>query len=112
MTDADERGDESVPPVADRADDVAERAAVARRAAEAGAAVAHESFRSDIAVETKGEDDVVTEADRAAQRAVIASIRESYPDDAVVGGSCPSPAEANAVAERVLDDWAYTDGGE
>ncbi|MDV7350879.1 inositol monophosphatase [Halorubrum distributum] len=72
-------------PVADRADDVAERAAVARRAAEAGAAVAHDSFRSDIAVETKGEDDVVTEADRAAQRAVIASIRESFPDDAVVG---------------------------
>jgi hypothetical protein len=30
----------------------------------------------------------------------------------VVDGSCPSPAEANAVAERVLDDWAYTDGGE
>ena len=27
-------------------------------------------------------------------------------------GSCPSPAEANAVAERVLDDRAYTDGGE
>jgi hypothetical protein len=30
----------------------------------------------------------------------------------VVAGSCPSPVEANAVAERVLDDWAYTDGGE
>ncbi|ELZ46598.1 hypothetical protein C463_04009 [Halorubrum californiense DSM 19288] len=30
----------------------------------------------------------------------------------VVDGSCPSPSEANAVAERVLDDWAYTDGGE
>jgi hypothetical protein len=29
----------------------------------------------------------------------------------VVSGSCPSPAEANAVAERVLNDWAYTDGG-
>ncbi|EMA59392.1 inositol monophosphatase [Halorubrum distributum JCM 13561] len=92
MTDADERdadttgrADESVPPVADRADDVAERAAVTKRAAEAGAAVAHEHFRSDIAVETKGEDDVVTEADRAAQRAVIASIREDFPDDAVVG---------------------------
>ena len=93
MTDADERGagsdggveDGEPSPVADRADDVAERAAVARRAAEAGAAVAHEHFRSDIAVETKGEDDVVTEADRAAQRAVIESIRESFPEDAVVG---------------------------
>ncbi|GAA0530196.1 inositol monophosphatase [Halorubrum ejinorense] len=92
MTDPDEsdadaagRDAEAAPPVADRADDVAERAAVARRAAEAGAAVARESFRSDIAVETKGEDDVVTEADRAAQRTVIESIRESFPDDAVVG---------------------------
>ncbi|OYR67787.1 hypothetical protein DJ79_08250 [Halorubrum ezzemoulense] len=90
MTDADERGADSggreeVPAPAARADDVDERAAVAKRAAEAGAAVANEGFRSDIAVETKGEDDVVTEADRAAQRAVIESIRESYPDDAVVG---------------------------
>ncbi|WP_424013433.1 inositol monophosphatase family protein [Halorubrum xinjiangense] len=85
MTDADERGDEAVPSVADRADDVAERAAVAVRAAEAGAAVANERFRSDIAVETKGEDDVVTEADRAAQRTVIEAIRESFPDDAIVG---------------------------
>ncbi|OTE98630.1 inositol monophosphatase [Halorubrum sp. SD683] len=90
MTDADERGADSggreeVPAPAARAGDVDERAAVAKRAAEAGAAVANEGFRSDIAVETKGEDDVVTEADRAAQRAVIESIRESYPDDAVVG---------------------------
>lgn len=29
----------------------------------------------------------------------------------VVDGSCPSPAEANQVAERVLADLAYTDGG-
>ena len=82
-----DRADESAEPspVADRADDVAERAAVAKRAAEAGAAVAHEGFRSDIDVETKGEDDVVTEADRAAQRTVIEAIRESFPDDAIVG---------------------------
>jgi myo-inositol-1(or 4)-monophosphatase len=65
--------------------DTAERAAVAERAARAGGRVAHDRFRSDIAVESKGEDDVVTEADRAAQRAVIESIREAFPDDAVVG---------------------------
>ncbi len=61
------------------------RAAVAERAARAGAAVAYDRFRTDITVETKGEDDVVTEADRAAQRRVIETIRESFPDDAVVG---------------------------
>ncbi|WP_123622660.1 inositol monophosphatase [Halorubrum sp. CSM-61] len=65
--------------------DADERAAVAERAARAGARVANERFRSDIAVETKGEDDVVTEADRAAQRTVIEAIRESFPDDAIVG---------------------------
>lgn len=32
--------------------------------------------------------------------------------DTVAAGDCPSPAEADATAERVLDDWAYTDGGE
>ena len=86
MTDADERdaaGDPAA--VAERADDVDERAAVAERAARAGAAVANERFRTDIDVETKGEDDVVTEADRAAQRAVIEEIRGSFPTDAVVG---------------------------
>jgi hypothetical protein len=29
----------------------------------------------------------------------------------VAAGDCPSPAEANATAERVLNDWTYTDGG-
>ncbi|ELZ34686.1 inositol monophosphatase family protein [Halorubrum tebenquichense] len=89
MTDADESGADDaaeVPAPADRADDVDERAAVAAAAARAGAALANEHFRSDIDVETKGEDDdVVTEADRAAQRTVIETIRESFPDDAVVG---------------------------
>ncbi|MFC7187246.1 hypothetical protein [Halorubrum yunnanense] len=31
--------------------------------------------------------------------------------DDVVSGDCPSPAEANATADRVLNDRAYTDGG-
>lgn len=63
-----------------------ERVAVARAAAAAGAEVAAERFRGDLRVETKdGKTDVVTQADRAAQRAVVAEIRERYPDHAVVG---------------------------
>ncbi len=31
--------------------------------------------------------------------------------DRVVAGDRPSPAEANDVADRVLDDRMYTDGG-
>ncbi len=79
--------------------DIDVRAAVAERAARAGARVAHEHFRTDMPVERKGEDDVVTEADRAAQRTVIESIRGTFPDDAVVG------EEADA-RKRVPDEGA------
>ncbi|MFB6234961.1 MAG: inositol monophosphatase [Halopenitus sp.] len=66
--------------------DHADRATVAERAARAGARIAHEHFRTGIAVETKGEKtDVVTEADRAAQREVVDVVREDFPDDAIVG---------------------------
>ena len=64
----------------------ADRTAVAEAAARAGAAVAGDRFRDDIDVEQKnGKTDVVTEADRAGQRAVIERIREDFPDDAIVG---------------------------
>jgi myo-inositol-1(or 4)-monophosphatase len=67
-------------------DDLARRAEVAERAARAGGALAMESFRTDIAVETKeGKTDVVTQADRDAQERAIETIREAFPDDAVVG---------------------------
>jgi myo-inositol-1(or 4)-monophosphatase len=63
-----------------------ERARVARAAASAGATLAHERFRTALAVETKdGKTDVVTDADREAQRRVAAIIRESFPDDPIVG---------------------------
>lgn len=78
--------------------DVAERAALARRAAEAGGGVAHEGFRQGLAVERKeGKTDVVTEADRAAQRRVVEVLREEYPDDAVVG-------EEEDAGKRVPDE--------
>ncbi len=63
-----------------------ERADRALRAAEAGGAVALESFREGVPVETKdGKTDVVTRADRDAQRRVETAIREAYPDDPIVG---------------------------
>ena len=79
--------------------DVDERAALAERAARAGARVASDAFRTDITVETKGEDDVVTEADRAAQRTTIETIRASFPGDAVVG-------EEEDARKRVPDEGA------
>ena len=67
-------------------DDTSLRLAVTERAARAGAAVALDGFRDDIDVETKdGKTDVVTEADRQAQRRVVEIVRETFPDDAIVG---------------------------
>ncbi|WP_227262029.1 inositol monophosphatase family protein [Salarchaeum japonicum] len=63
-----------------------DRASVVESAARAGARVADEFFRTDIEVETKdGKTDVVTHADRDAQREVIEVVRESFPEDAIVG---------------------------
>jgi myo-inositol-1(or 4)-monophosphatase len=62
------------------------RVAVAERAARAGAAVAADAFRGELAVETKaGKTDVVTAADREAQRRVRTRIGEVYPEEPIVG---------------------------
>jgi myo-inositol-1(or 4)-monophosphatase len=67
-------------------DDAADRLSAARDAADAGAAVAADYFREDVPVETKSHaTDVVTRADREAQDAVVAVLRDRYPDDVVVG---------------------------
>ena len=63
----------------------ADRAHVALEAASAGATVAATSFRTGVSVETKtSKTDLVTEADRDAQQAVVARIRESHADEPIV----------------------------
>ena len=75
--------------------DATRRAALAERAARAGGVVARETFREDLAVETKADkNDLVTEADRDAQRQVIATIRQELPEATFV---CEE--EARPVAE-------------
>lgn len=67
-------------------DDIDERRALLARAAEAGGDVALESFRRDLAVETKaGPLDAVTEVDRSVERRVAAVVADAYPDEPVVG---------------------------
>ncbi|WP_408958260.1 inositol monophosphatase family protein [Natrinema sp. 74] len=64
----------------------ADRATVALRAAKNGAAVAADSFRTDLTVEAKnGKTDVVTQVDRDAQQTVIETVRDAYPEDPIVG---------------------------
>jgi len=65
--------------------DSRKRADLAERAARAGGAVAEGFFRRNVAVETKGnKTDVVTRADRDAQRQIVATISAERPEDAVV----------------------------
>jgi myo-inositol-1(or 4)-monophosphatase len=62
------------------------RADRAQRAARDGGAVAHRAFRTGIDVETKGgKTDVVTQADRDAQRRVVERIHAAFPDEPIVG---------------------------
>jgi myo-inositol-1(or 4)-monophosphatase len=66
--------------------DTESRPGVAERAATAGAERALESFRTGIATETKsGKTDLVTQADRDAQREVIDVIESQYPGEPFVG---------------------------
>lgn len=70
------------------------RVETVRRAAHEGGEVALEGFRRGIDVERKTDKtDVVTAADRAAQERVIEVIRDSYPDEPIVG------EEADALKE-------------
>lgn len=62
-----------------------DRTPVARAAATAGADVANDLFRGDLAVERKAnKTDLVTRADREAEEAVLDYIAGAFPDDEVV----------------------------
>ncbi|MEF8853280.1 MAG: inositol monophosphatase [Haloarculaceae archaeon] len=78
--------------------DAHRRAAMAERAARAGGTVARQSFRGELRVETKAdENDPVTEADRDAQRQAVATVQAEFPGDPVL-------AEEDALPVGVGDD--------
>ncbi|MFB6188384.1 MAG: inositol monophosphatase [Halapricum sp.] len=63
--------------------DARQRAALAERAARAGGAVARDLFRAEFEVETKADkNDLVTDADREAQRQVVHTVVQEFPDEA------------------------------
>ncbi|MFB6218711.1 MAG: inositol monophosphatase [Halobacteriaceae archaeon] len=72
--------------------DTAGRARTAERAARRGARVATRRFRTELAVETKdGPTDYVTDADRAAEAAVLDTIGEAYPGDRIIAEERTGP---------------------
>jgi len=81
------------------------RAAVAARAARAGGETAHEQFRESMTVETKSEPtDVVTAADREAQRAVITTVRAEFPDAVFVCEEDSIPAGSDLTVRKRLPE--------
>lgn len=85
--------------------DVTLRAAMAERAARAGGVVAREQFRGDLQVDTKqNKNDMVTGADRDAQRQIIATIAQEFPTATLVCEETSRPpgvSDELTFAERV-----------
>lgn len=73
--------------------------AVARRAVSAAAEASLRHFRRGVAVETKPDRTPVTAADRDAEAAILAVIREAFPDHALLG------EETGAHAGRADTRW-------
>jgi len=68
--------------------------AVAARAAWRGGMAACEHYDGDLDIEQKGLDDPVTAADHAANRAILAILRNVRPDDRVLSEESPPPEDA------------------
>ena len=89
--------------------DATGRLDTAIEAAERGGRLALDSFRSDLAVETKadGPMDAVTAVDRAVQERVSAYLADAHPDDAFVGEEDEAlkavPAEGDAWVVDPID---------
>lgn len=63
------------------------RLATALSIAESGARVAHDFFQrlDDLQIESKGQQDFVSEADREVERVMRRALQQSFPDDGIVG---------------------------
>jgi myo-inositol-1(or 4)-monophosphatase len=80
------------------------RAAMAERAARAGGLVARERFREELRVDTKGDrNDLVTGADRDAQRQVIATVTQEFPGAAFVCEEESRPPGTGGPSIQLLD---------
>jgi len=94
-------------------DNANQRGVVAERSARAGGVVARESFRGTLAVEQKSnKNDLVTDADREAQRQVIATIRQEFPDaglfceeGSIPGGTAPDDVDLHESVPVEGDAW-------
>lgn len=93
--------------------DLAKAMDVARRAAEAGAAASLAHFRRGVRVELKPDRSPVTIADRESEAAILAVIREAFPDHAFLGeetGAHAGSAETRWIADPLDGTKGFTRG--
>jgi histidinol-phosphatase len=94
--------------------DLARAMATARRAAEAGGAAALAHFRTGVRVETKPDRSPVTAADRDAEAAILATIREQFPDHAILAeetGAHEGSAASRWIVDPLDGTRGFTRGG-
>jgi len=95
--------------------DVAEAARVAALAAQAGGAAALRHWRGTYEVETKPDGSRVTVADREAEVAILAVLREHYPEHAVLAeesGASGAEGAPRWIVDPVDGTHGFTRGGE
>src|SRR5512143_1788184 len=82
--------------------DLAKAMETARRAAEAASAASLPHFRRGVRVEVKPDRTPVTQADRDSEAAILAVVREAFPDHAFLGEE--TGAHAGAAGTRWIVD--------
>ncbi len=88
--------------------DLAKALATARRAVSAAAEAGLRHFRRGVAVETKPDRTPVTAADRDAEAAILAVIRDAFPDHAILGEE--SGAHGGGPSRWIVDPLDGTRG--
>jgi len=75
---------------------------VARQAAQVGGAIVARYFREGVEMRTKAVSDLVSDADIESENAIVAAIREAYPDHAILGEESHQ-ADVNAPKLWIVD---------
>jgi len=76
--------------------EIAEIAVVGEQAARAAGAFLMTRFHDDFKIDRKGEIDLVTEVDLAAERLIVSRLREAFPDHAILAEEMHSATERGA----------------
>jgi histidinol-phosphatase len=93
--------------------DLTEAMLVARRAVEAASAASLAHFERGVRVEMKPDRTPVTQADRDSEAAILAVVREAFPDDAFLGeesGAHAGSAETRWIVDPIDGTKGFTRG--